>query len=370
MANGAWIMGLPNAVNAYFRKAMEEACAHGIGLMPFDARAVRYGVEPTFLAFLSEAKGDAVWAREVEAWPEFSRKRMANIARVRFIECALNSIRQAFEKENIRFLVLKGARIGRELFGAAEARATTDIDLWISESRLSQARAVLAKLGYSVAPSAPCADSPRYWATNQEIAFHETWPAVELHWRLGRPGLVMPSFDEAYAVSRNDAWGGGVRVPSVCDMWIVLLVHALEHMFALKTLIDGIAFCARYESEARKLCRYAENFGLRRLSVFFFELYRLLSEGHVGERRFIVRFVGWAMIRVWQSDCAFGGELVVGKDSKIEAALGVILRGVSMFALDGVEYALGNALRAWFYGPHGMGKCLNRVILSREKRGV
>ena len=371
----------PRAVARYFDDALSLAVARGISWNVVDARARRYDCEPTLFAYIRNAANPDFRskAQELDASPEqlefrstllrrgddilrqmqYDDKSIELVAKLKLIDVALGKIRAIFDEAQTPFIALKGAPMGRELFGTPLARQTTDIDIWIRRRDRARARRLLATLGYRRL------EKPRTWATNQEIVYHPCFAPVEIHWRLALPALAAPDFDEAYARARRDERASnGVCTLCPRDTWILLLEHAVEHAFALKTRLDIIAFCSRVlqSPDGRVaeaiLHEHAATYNFRQLSRFAFDFTRYVlnpaEDRSVNAKLFGVLYQN--MRDLWLRDGALAAQLVTGREDKSEAIAGLALRSILMLAQDSTATGLRSAAKSFFLGPHPFGR--------------
>ncbi len=446
----------PSAVARYFDDALARATALGVSWTDIDNRAKRYDCEPTLFAYIDDTKNRCPGARlphlsnPSDAYKtsesidrstdnastidsgssnrydahlsndrfhhfitsnhstfynyckslyenhdnilnhlHYPSKFIEYCTKLKLIEVAIHQMRSLFDEAQIPFILLKGAPMGQAIFGSARARSTTDIDVWIPRAYRSRTRQLLATIGYRRL------ESPHIWATNQEIVYHDVLAPIEIHWRLALPSLDAPDFDEAYLRSRRDnAMTNGVYTLATCDMWILLLTHAIEHSFALKTRLDIIAFCSniiRSNDDCRAehaLHAHAKKYRLERLSIIAFDFTRFIfqhakiDQQHVHRsngkysnsnyhsfnnneyqplNKLIYRILYKNMCNLWLRDSSFAAQLVTGRDDKCDAMTGLALRSLLMLAQDAPLPAVRSAMKSFFYGPHRLGHFFYRL---------
>lgn len=371
----------PRAVARYFDDALSLAIARGISWNVVDARARRYDCEPTLFAYIRNAADRVIHAdaQQLDDDPEriefrrmllhhgddilrqmrYGDKSVELIAKLKLIDVALGKIKAIFDEAQTPFIALKGAPMGQALFGAPRARQTTDIDIWIRRRDRARARRLLAALGYRRL------EKPRTWATNQEIVYHPCFAPVEIHWRMALPALAAPDFDEAYARARRDGHASnGACTLCPRDTWILLLEHAVEHAFALKTRLDIIAFCSRVlqspdGSVAESILHeHAATYNFRRLSRFAFDFTRFVlnpaKDQSINAKLFGILYQN--MRDLWLRDGALAAQLVTGREDKSEAIAGLALRSLLMLAQDSTATGLRSAAKSFFLGPHPFGR--------------
>lgn len=134
----------------------------------------------------------------------------------------------ALVREGVRFLVLKGALLGRSVYSRPEARVRTDMDVLVPEEAVSAAQKKLRTLGF--APSWEVHGGPpmtqAQWIRPGDSPVH----AVDLHWDLFNLPVLKHRFEFAALFGRSvpvPGMGDGVRGLSPADA----LLHACAHYF-------------------------------------------------------------------------------------------------------------------------------------------
>jgi hypothetical protein len=97
------------------------------------------------------------------------------------------------QQKGISYVPLKGVAIAQQHYGEISLRHTNDIDFWVPEASLAEARSILLELGCEVDMDHDFQDvegrGARHFAFIRRFFHHETWihPSglvLELHWRL------------------------------------------------------------------------------------------------------------------------------------------------------------------------------------------
>ncbi len=253
------------------------------------------------------------------------------------------------------FILLKGAPLGACLTGNALWRATNDVDLWLPD--FEEAEAAVKKLesmGYCLEPD------NRVYAKNQFLLTHAVLAPVEIHWKLAPPPWLTPSFGNAMKRHAVFSWQG-LEIPVLGDddLIVHLVLHAHQHYFALKTVID---FALAHDKIT------VNSVMLRQFRIS--RIYRLLEDMIRAFERSELPFMDRAVAKL--ASCWFEGmlgnskrgELVFGRDSSVIAAIGVLIRALSMTVMDGSVYPKLAAGHVLLKGPHRIGY----AIFCIEKR--
>ena len=252
------------------------------------------------------------------------------------------SLHDALNALNMPVIVLKGMPLAKRLMGNYLWRETTDIDLWIAPSLRERATEQLKNMGYEIA------EEPRLWATNQILLTHPTRIPIELHWNLAPPPWKMPSFEQALETAvKNEDLGFTIHLLDDATQYLHLMVHAHQHYFALKSVIDFSLASKTLKRDPKIIKKY----GLNRLET----LLELICQNEY----FIPECnLAHTCVHLWYDNILSShsrGELVFGRDSRWKAALGVFLRALSMGLLDGIAYPAEGFLRVVLAGPHRIG---------------
>lgn len=309
-------------------------------------RARTCGILPLFLDVAARGGAENCGASPRELAALVASERISQTARCALWRYTLRAVQTCLD--GMPCIVLKGLPCGARLMGDAARRESNDVDVWIEQARCREATQALSDAGFR------CAVEPHWWATNQMLLVHPVLAPVEIHWLPAPPPFVAPSFDEAYARAAFDD-STGCRVPGDADLWVFLLLHALQHYFALKTTCDLIAASEVLEIHGVDLDGAAARYGLGRLSRHV----RRAARGFDGHPAWETRVMKSALRAMFEGK-APTGRLILGEDSKALAALGVAMRVGEMALLDGWRYPLRAATQALWKGPHRLGALVSR----------
>ena len=246
---------------------------------------------------------------------------------------------------DIPCILLKGMPLSQIFHGELFWRNTHDIDLWMPRNQYRGAVSRLEKLGYW------CDIQPHEWATNQIHLAHKILPSVEIHWKMAPPPWITPSFEYAYKRSvKYEFQGGSVCILNASDMWINLLIHAQQHFYAPKTILDLYGCFEQLKPDMELLDAYG-------LEPLYENMRNILLP--VIDPECIVKDHYWLnKLRPYLPQMFIHkefGRLSMGEDSKIEAIIGVLLRALSMIGLDGNMYKSRSVWTVLLYGPHRVG---------------
>lgn len=275
--------------------------------------------------------------------------RMQQTARISLWQRTLACVVPALEEGGSDCIVLKGPPLGIRLMDSEMWRNTSDLDVWIKRDNLEKSAQILEKLGYR------CGIEPHLWATNQILYTHDSLVPVELHWSLAPSPWKSPSFDEAMErVQTQEFRHTLIKVLSDGDLYCHLLLHAHQHYFAPKTLIDLCAGIGNLNIDTQLLDKY----GLLRMDRCVRGA--LSAFGDAPQSGMCTNAMS-AIIRGYLKDMladARSGGLIFGGDSFISTVAGVGIRALSMGLLDGCIYPIKAAADVMLFGPHRLGKVM------------
>ena len=149
------------------------------------------------------------------------------------------------------------------------------------------------------------------------------------------------------------------------DIYIHLLLHAHQHYFSPKTLIDLCACFDTLEPDTERLKQYKltrlYKCMLSALSSFIDNTYFEYSHDEFGKLQIIVSSLCRVYLKNILTDVR-GGGMIFGDTSAVSVASGVLIRAFSMALLDGYIYPLRAAMDVLLLGPHRVGRLLSSVI--------
>lgn len=275
----------------------------------------------------------------------------------------LKTLKYAFDEKKIDFIVLKGPELSLRLFDGIKYRSSGDIDIWIHKSQRKNAENAIQALGFERQTT------PKEWASNQSLWYHTSLVPVEIHWMLSQPPLLSPDFERALHRATPSEYLHGCYVLGDKDLWILLILHAWQHLFALKPMLDLAAASEKFDARAQELNDFAQSFGMRNMSAMIFETMHAFDRtaGAQEEKRPASTPLSTQSLLLWLSPMLTQttlprGPLVLGRDSKGEAAWGVLLRALSMNLLDGQCLSLCATAHVLFLGPHKIGAFCHHTL--------
>lgn len=243
-----------HGVEALFTRAE----LHGVAGVVHDAGVAQGVALPARLADLLRAR---LIAREIDHG--------AHLAMLGRVDIALRTA-------GLRGVVLKGPLFAERYYGRPSARATSDIDLLVTEDTLEAAADALVSVGYRIS------DDPREeWYRREHHHLHLENPhalPLELHFHAYRGfGSTMRS-DPLLARSRpaKDASLTALAVLEPADEVVYLAVHAAAHRFVrLGWLYDLVlVVAAMSDADLHEARARAHQTGYGRALAFAAELLR------------------------------------------------------------------------------------------------
>ncbi len=185
-------------------------------------RSRHHGVDPLVHWRLSAADWSASWPEPVrQMWRE-SALRAA--ARDLLLRNALDRVFAAFEANDIRCLLLKGAALAESIYEQSSLRTRSDTDLFIDLGDIEPAQRALRDTGFTI--DGPVYSGHQFTAVGQGDA---RGVAVDVHWRIQNAARFARTigFGDAWSRSVPAAQGALVRRLDDVDALIVACMHRL-----------------------------------------------------------------------------------------------------------------------------------------------
>jgi len=169
-----------------------------------------------------------------------------NIARNTYLYAELTRILEAFQKESVEVILLKGLALVKTVYKDLGVRKIGDIDLLVKGGDLSQAENIMAGLGYLY----PENKNPE-WSREKEHHLNYEHPEknipVEIHWHISHkshPGQMYINNDKIITQFWEQALTakiGDREVKMLCpeDLLMHLCHHFMKHRFLTKSGFNG-----------------------------------------------------------------------------------------------------------------------------------
>ena len=212
----------------------------------------------------------------------------ANLRRNLWFASELVRIVQQFERKQLRVLPYKGPALAQSAYGDLGLRSFSDLDLLISSADFTQAKQVLAEIGYH--PSKELAPAvERLWLrTGYERSFDGLGGKnlLELQWDLLPYFYAIDAhagdfrFDDLLARAQRIALGAtDVPCLSAEDSLLALCLHAAKHLWTRLIWVADVAESLRMPGiEFAAVMSSARNLGITRiLGVSFWLAEHLLG---------------------------------------------------------------------------------------------
>ncbi|MDH4154255.1 MAG: nucleotidyltransferase family protein [Nitrospira sp.] len=187
-----------------------------------------HGVEPLVYASLSRAAADLVPA---EVLMRLRRKAQVGGLLNHLLARELIKLCDEFALQGVPVIPIKGATLATVAYGDLGLRDFTDLDLLVPESSVSEAQAVLARLGYDRRDVVDEQGDEHDDGPHQVFVKRRTLCRVDLQWVMAHPHF-------AFRLDRPELWARQVSVafenrmvPGLAleDLLIVLCVHGSKH---------------------------------------------------------------------------------------------------------------------------------------------
>lgn len=107
-----------------------------------------------------------------------------NLARNIFLWSQLKKIAEAFNSENVSFIIFKGVLLAEEYYGDIGLRPMVDLDILVLEKERHKAGEILGGLGYSIPADYDADFAEKYRSHVPYTSEHRIRHSVEVHWAL------------------------------------------------------------------------------------------------------------------------------------------------------------------------------------------
>ena len=144
-------------------------------------------------------------------------------------------ITKSLEKENLRYIALKGPLLSQELYGDITMRQYSDIDLFVEEQEVRAVSDIILALGYEPILPMELLERRKFFELDNDFSFRHRVSdlKVELHWKLFPRRHRMPlSFTALYDNGRTLLLQKRELVTlSPEDNLLYLTLHGAKHIF-------------------------------------------------------------------------------------------------------------------------------------------
>lgn len=181
----------------------------------------------------------------------FENEYYCTLVRCQHISLNVFYLAEAFQREHIDFIPLKGAAFIHDLYADNPARAMCDIDVLVKETEFVKAEKLLDTLGYR---KELYNLKEKYWKEKQyHIVFcKKNSPLLEVHWGLDYPRRNQQVLDGLWGRTRiMNVEGRTIQMLSPEDTLFCLALH--ERRFGktlcLKNVYDAFLLLHKYEHD-------------------------------------------------------------------------------------------------------------------------
>ncbi|MFC5406796.1 nucleotidyltransferase family protein [Cohnella soli] len=151
------------------------------------------------------------------------------------------TIDKSLADKGIRSIFLKGPLLALDLYGDLSLRTSSDIDMLIPLTKLTEAEMTLTSLGYVKDEYIHTVLNDWKWRHHHTTFYHDQKGIkVELHWRLNPSPSGEPGFERLWHHSRVRTMGSrDVRYLGREDLFMFLVSHGARHGWSrLRWLLD------------------------------------------------------------------------------------------------------------------------------------
>jgi Uncharacterised nucleotidyltransferase len=226
-----------------------------------------HGILPLVYLHLSQSSAAPVPARIFSAICDAWR---AGAARNMHLAAELIRIIDALQADGIRAVPFKGPTLAALAYGKLSLRESWDLDIFVEQNRVWDARDTLARCGYLASLPADSRDHSLLRTGKDITLVHsKTGVPIELHWAFTSPEFSC-HFDNQMVWRRVgviDFAGRSIAAFHVEDLALILSIHGARHCWdQLKWIADLAALSAAHpEINWHRVVKQAEAIGCRRI---------------------------------------------------------------------------------------------------------
>ena len=226
-----------------------------------------HGILPLVYLHLSQSGAAPVPAHIFSAICDAWR---AGAARNMHLSAELIRIIDALQADGIRAVPFKGPTLAALAYGKLSLRESWDLDIFVEQNRVWDARDTLARCGYRASLPADTRDESLLRTGKDITLVHsKTGVTVELHWAFTSPAFGC-HFDSQVVWRRVgvvDFAGRSIAAFHMEDLALILAIHGARHCWdQLKWIADlGALSAAHTEIDWPRVLAQAEAIGCRRI---------------------------------------------------------------------------------------------------------
>ena len=226
-----------------------------------------HGILPLVYLYVSQSGAASVPAPIFRAICDAWR---AGAARNMHLTAELIRIMDALLADGIKAVPFKGPTLAALAYGKLSLRESWDLDIFVEQSRVWDARETLARCGYSATlPADACEHSLLRTGKDITLVHSATGVTIELHWAFTSREFSC-HFDNQIVwrrVGMIDFAGRSIAAFHVEDLALILSIHGARHCWdQLKWLADLAALStAHVEINWHRVVEQAESIGCRRI---------------------------------------------------------------------------------------------------------
>lgn len=251
---------------------------------------------------------------------------------------------------DVPWFAFKGDTLCTLVYPPGCIRRSGDLDILVPREALKR---VLAKTGANF----ELQSNPRPTSMNQVLQIHTTLDVhLDLHWRIALPHLPAPTFEELWA-ERQSVNVGGLEIntfgPNLGALH--LLIHAHQHLFEPRTLLDLALWLEKFDNRAEYLAA-AERYGWSRAARIADALIEQIVSNSTGRHVSFEEELAEMILWEWTD----------GRKFQDLSTRSFVFQVLSVLLVE--DKPLLRSLRYLAAGPHRVGTAIDRlrVALGRD----
>jgi Uncharacterised nucleotidyltransferase len=165
----------------------------------------------------------------------------SNIFKMLHLSAEMDNINKKMKEQEIKFLLLKGPALAKELYGDISLRTSSDLDILIPIEKLCEVEQLLQNEGYLKDDYIRSVLNDWKWRHHHVTYFHPVKEVkLEIHWRLNPGPASEPSFNELWTRKKlSKLTSSPLYLLGNEDLFLFLASHGTRHGWSrLRWLLD------------------------------------------------------------------------------------------------------------------------------------
>jgi hypothetical protein len=188
----------------------------------------------------------------------------SNIFKMLQLSAEMDNVNKKLKEQEIKFLLLKGPALAKELYGDISLRTSSDLDILIPIEKLCEVEQLLQNEGYLKDDYIRSILNDWKWRHHHVTYFHPIKKVkLEIHWRLNPGPASEPSFNELWERKKvSELTHSPLYLLGSEDLFLFLASHGARHGWSrLRWLLDIHQIIVKSDFTFEKLSRISKEHG-------------------------------------------------------------------------------------------------------------